>query len=344
MKKLVLIFLILVIYFPAAAFNARGGELTYRCIGGMMYEFDMKIWGETWSASDTVCLDFGDNSYHYFSGSDAISNVSLAPVLPSNYSNVQQVTWRTTHTYPGAGVYYINLACIKRVAGITNIPNSVSTSLLLTSQFTIDPSIGCNSAPSNMNGSFFMLFPSMSQANLYALNYVDPDGDSLSYSLVACNEPGYSFPDNLGGGSLIINPTTGQFSWNTPFNQGIYNVVIRVEQWKNLQNNTVLNVGYHELEIQFIVDATNGIEQPVAQSPVLLFPNPATDNIGFLVNENEISEIIITDQLGKEVRRHKSIGEKRFEISVADLSDGMYYYQYMESSERKSSGKFIVKH
>lgn len=308
-----------------------------------MYEFEIRIWCDSLDPSDSICFYFGDNTNTMLAGSAAVSQISVAGILPPNYSNVQEVVWRITHNYPGQGSYFHYVACIDRVSGITNIPNSSTTNIFLGSQFIIDPAIGCNSAPSNMNVSY-MFFPLMSQSNTYALNYFDLDGDSLSYSFIACVEPGYNFPDFSGGGNLIMNPATGQFSWNSPAVQGIYNVVIRVEEWKSFSNNTVISIGFHEQEIQFIVDAANGIEQQVAQISVSLFPNPAIDNISFLVNGIDPSEIIITDQFGREVHRHKSIGETRFEISVADLADGMYFYQYIENSERKSSGKFIVKH
>ncbi len=343
MKKLILIFLILAIYFPSSAFNSRAGELTYRCTGGMTYEFDMKIWGETFSASDSICLDFGDNSFEYLTGSDVYTNVSLAPILPSNYSNVQQVTWRTTHSYTGAGVYTLYLSCINRISGITNIPNSIATSLQLRYEFLIDPSVGCNSAPVDMN-NVHMVFPALSQSNMYALNYIDPDGDSLSFSFEVCNEPGYNLPDNVGGGSLIMNPSTGQFSWNGPLIPGVYNVIIKTQQWRHFSNNVTVFLGESEREIEFVVDNANGINQEAVGNELNVFPNPVNSSITFQSGKTIHSEIIITDQLGRIVHHEKSSGEKQFEISVVDLTDGMYFYEYINNSGRKASGKFIVKH
>jgi hypothetical protein len=87
-----------------------------------------------------------------------------------------------------------------------------------------------------------------------------------------------------------------------------------------------------------------GINEPTQpNNSVHVFPNPASTSITFQI-ENSTDEIIIIDQLGKEVRRQKINGEKQIEISVADLADGMYFYQVVQKDNIRSGGKFIVQH
>jgi hypothetical protein len=341
MKKYTFLFVILLsINFSASGFNARGGEIGYQCSSGFTYYLYVIIWGENLSPTDTFCLSYGDNTNEILTGANAVSNSSLASSLPSNFQNMVQVTWSFPHTFPGPGTYNQSVSCINRVAGIDNIPGSNNTTLNLNTWINIDPNIGCNSAPVNLN-VIYMFFPLMSQSNTYALNYGEPNNDSLSYAFVSCNEPGYSYPNILGGGNFSINTVTGQFTWDNPTTQGIYNLMLTVTQWKHI-GNTVVSVGYHEQEIQFVVDAANDVAETNANNLISFFPNPASSSITFQLPNSSASEMVIRDQFGREVRRQRVDGEKQIEISVEGLADGLYFFQRIDNDAVIESGKFIV--
>jgi hypothetical protein len=89
---------------------------------------------------------------------------------------------------------------------------------------------------------------------------------------------------------------------------------------------------------------TTGIQENSGSFFVSVFPNPASSVITFQMLESSASEIIITDQLGREVHRKKINGEQQVKIPVDDLPDGMYFYQYVENHDKKRSGKFVVVH
>jgi hypothetical protein len=60
----------------------------------------------------------------------------------------------------------------------------------------------------------------------------DIDGDSLSYRLISCKGekgldiPGYTFPQ--ASNSFSMNPVTGDLLWDSPVQQGEYNVAHRL--------------------------------------------------------------------------------------------------------------------
>ncbi|MES1181369.1 MAG: hypothetical protein ABUL44_01095, partial [Flavobacterium sp.] len=247
--------------FPLFSFaqHARGGEILYRCVGGLTYEYSVTIWLDSITNSplsnDLLFMDFGDGNQAAYSTIDAVSCVNLAGNLPANYNATNQLKWVFQHTYFGASgpAGYPQIGKFSyRTNGISNIPGSDTSYIFLIGAIFVDPNIGCNSAP-NSPTSNYMFFPMMSQSNSYPLNYSDPDGDSLVYSLIPCNGFGYSFPDVLGGGTLSIDSHTGIISWNNPTQQGTYNVGVKIEQWKYLNSIPVL-IGSHEQEIEFIVD------------------------------------------------------------------------------------------
>jgi len=88
---------------------------------------------------------------------------------------------------------------------------------------------------------------------------------------------------------------------------------------------------------------TTGIAENTKENTINVFPNPASDNITFQFDEsNPTGEILVTDNLGREILRKEIAGEQRVEFSVADLAEGMYFYRVVEKGAIEASGKFIV--
>ena len=70
----------------------------------------------------------------------------------------------------------------------------------------------------------------------------DPDGDSLSYELVAPLGQDalpllfgnyYVFPNAIGGGNFTIDPIFGTVCWNNPMMVGEFNFTILISEWRN---------------------------------------------------------------------------------------------------------------
>ena len=58
-----------------------------------------------------------------------------------------------SHTFPGPGIYKINLRYFNRPSNLQNIANSVNTPLYTETQIAVDPYLGCNSTPQLENMS-----------------------------------------------------------------------------------------------------------------------------------------------------------------------------------------------
>jgi photosystem II stability/assembly factor-like uncharacterized protein len=86
-----------------------------------------------------------------------------------------------------------------------------------------------------------------------------------------------------------------------------------------------------------------GINENIAQNVyVKTYPNPASENVTFNINGlNSPGEIIITDQLGREVKRQFVNGTQTI-ISISEFAKGMYFYQIEHHGQIRGSGKLIV--
>jgi hypothetical protein len=93
----------------------------------------------------------------------------------------------------------------------------------------------------------------------------------------------------------------------------------------------------------FISTGMSEVNQEIISLNV--FPNPVSQIAVFEFHQTPMDgEIAITDQLGRKIQSVKLNGVQRIEFSVADLANGMYFYQYIENGQQKTTGKFIVQH
>jgi len=93
----------------------------------------------------------------------------------------------------------------------------------------------------------------------------DPDGDSLSYRLVPCRGaqgqviPGYTLPPATH--TIHLDSITGDFFWDSPPQQGEYNIAILIEEWRN-----GVKIGSVLRDMQIIITACNN--QPPVIDPL----------------------------------------------------------------------------
>lgn len=225
MKKfLLLIFSFSV--FTLWATHQRAGEITYRHISGLTYEFTLVTYTFTPSPADRPELDliWGDGT-----------ESTVARIQKIDYPNdISKNTYVATHTFPAPGTYTVSMEDPNRNYGVINIPNSVNIPFYLETIITIHPFLGGNSSPVLLNppvDNGCVNTPFYHNPSAY-----DPDGDSLSYKLVNCLGlegeviPGYSLP--LASNSITIDPVTGDLFWDSPILQGEYNIAILIEEWR----------------------------------------------------------------------------------------------------------------
>jgi len=246
MKRLFTSVGLILILFPVMATHNRAGEITLTQVSDYTYEIVIATFTYTLSAADRSELEvqWGDNT------------TSIAPrfykvTLPNFYYHNK---YKALHTFPGPGTYTIVVQDPNRNYGVLNIPNSVNVIFSIKTTISINPSIGSNSTPVLLN-------PPIDRA---ALGHIfihnpaayDPDGDSLSYELTTCTGEGgqpiadYVFP--RASTSLFIDSISGDLTWDTPVDTGIYNIAIKIVEWRK-----GVRIGYINRDMQIQVYKTS---------------------------------------------------------------------------------------
>ncbi len=231
-KFLLFITVFLGFFIHASATHQRAGEITYKAISELKYEFTIVTYTYTPSPADRpeLTISWGDGTSANILRTQKIN-------LPNNIS--RNTYEGAVHTYPGQGVYNVTVEDPNRNYGVLNIPNSVNVPFFIQTQVVINPFLGPNnsvellSAPVDIGcvNSIFMHNPGA----------FDIDGDSISYKLVACRGsfglpiPGYILPnlvDPTVESSFTIDSVSGTIVWDKPVLQGEYNISFLIEEWR----------------------------------------------------------------------------------------------------------------
>ncbi len=228
MKRLIILLsFVIALFSDIYATHNRAGQIVYKHISG--YTYEVTLWTYTYALSaadrDSLELQWGDGTSNW------LPRVLKHP-LPDNYIENKYVG---RHTFPGPGTYQLVMEDPNRNEGVLNIPNSVNVVFALTTTLQINPFVGHNSAAvlttrpidKAAKGQIFIHNPGA----------YDPDGDSLSYKMDTCRYnggqkiPGFSLPP--ASHRIYVDSVTGDLIWNTPTEIGIYNVAMRIEEWKD---------------------------------------------------------------------------------------------------------------
>jgi len=226
------------------ATHERGGEITYRHLDGLTYEVTILTYTYAPSPADRPELEiqWGDGTASIL---PRVEIVDLTPLIRRN-------RYIGEHTFPGAASYTLSLEDPNRNYGIVNIPNSVNIPFYIETELVINPFLG-------YNNSIILLNPPLDYGcvnKLYVHNpgAYDPDGDSLSYKLVACKGaggepiPGFTYPQ--ASNIFKIDAYTGELFWDTPILIGEYNVAMIIEEWR-----LGMRIGYVTRDMQILIDA-----------------------------------------------------------------------------------------
>jgi gliding motility-associated-like protein len=230
-KGLIRILLIIIAFLAikptAFATHQRAGEISYVYISGLTYEFTITTYTYTPSPADRPEIEvfWGDGT------------ASIIPrVIKTNMeNNISRNVYVAQHTFPAAGTFHVTFEDPNRNAGIVNIPSSVEIPFFIETILIINPFIGGNSSPQLLN-------PPLDNGCTNVPYYhnpgaYDPEGDSLSYSLINCRGfegediPGYTLPQ--ASNYIEIDAITGDLTWDSPLMAGEYNIAILIEEWRN---------------------------------------------------------------------------------------------------------------
>ncbi len=231
LRLLVLIFLSY-FSFPnlVLATHQRAAEMSFRHISGLTYELTLISYTFTPSPAnayrDFLPINWGDG---FFTDIPRIIETNLPDDITYNKYVGQ-------HTFSGPAKYIISCEDPNRNGGIFNIPNSINTPMYIYCELLISPFM------SGYDNSPVLLVPPVDngcvqQPYFHNPGAYDPDGDSLSYKLVPCRGtlgqiiPGYTFP--YASNRISLDSTTGDFLWDSPDQQGEYNIAILVEEWRD---------------------------------------------------------------------------------------------------------------
>jgi gliding motility-associated-like protein len=227
--RLRLLGVLLLLLVPGMLFatHQRAGEISYTYISGLTYEFTITTYTYTPSPADRPQIDvsWGDGTT---STIDRYQKINLE-------NNISKNVYITQHTFSAVGTFHVTFEDPNRNAGIINIPSSVEIPFFIETIVVINPFIGGNSSPQLMT-------PPIDNGCTNVIYYhnpgaYDPDGDSLSYSLINCRGydgediPGYSMP--YASNSITIDPGTGDLIWDAPTMAGEYNIAILIQEWRN---------------------------------------------------------------------------------------------------------------
>jgi gliding motility-associated-like protein len=279
--RLLLIFSIFFFYNSGAwATHIKAGEITIASSGSgsTIFDITLTLYLDSTSVANsngqldenTALISFGD-------GSDAI-----VPALPAQSigNNTIKKVYHVTHDFKvlGGQPYVISYRQTNRNKYIVNIDgksgaNSDQEAFYIESALFTDPFIGAISSP-------IMANPPIDNATPDQIFTHNPGaipgskGDSISYEIVIpktdriFNVPQYVDPadpqfngQSVSGApaTFTLNPYTGELVWDTPanyfppgINYALYNVAIRITQWRKRSDGTSVRISYvvRDMQIQ----------------------------------------------------------------------------------------------
>lgn len=253
-------FLLTALIFYSALVQAthnRAGEITYVKLSTYTYQVKIVTYTKTSSPADRPELEFwwGDGQRDTIPRSSIDFNVG---------PDIQRNTYVYTHVYPGTGSYIMYFLDENRNANVINIPGSVNIPFYVQTQLIISPAFLTNSSPQLLqppidDGAVNRLF-------IHNPNAYDPDGDSLSYELTPCKGfggspiPTFYYPP--ASTSFTLDAVTGDLIWDSPMQQGEFNVAMIIREWRNIPGIGLLNIGYVTRDMQIT------IYPPINEPPV----------------------------------------------------------------------------
>lgn len=214
-------------------------------------------------------------------------------------------------------------------------PYSYSWSTLATTQ----------SINSLMPGTYSVTVTDANGCQKVGSYFVAPGGCNVSVSVSGTN----SSTNNIysGTGSATANVSGGNppydYQWNTgATTSSISNLPVgSYAVWVSEQGNPNCGAwGY--ATVWGPGGAPSVINEASEKNNVLVYPNPANENIFFTVNSIYAMKIFVFDATGKLVVRSR-ISNKTTTVPVAGLNDGIYFFQVKNNEEESIlRGKFSV--
>ncbi|PIE87740.1 MAG: hypothetical protein CSA04_05475, partial [Bacteroidetes bacterium] len=278
------------------ATHQRAGEIVYRHISGLTYEVSIITYTFSESPADRCELEiqWGDGNSGTLRRVNGEPGITPAGIYCEHTGEmvgerIRKNVYTGEHTFASSGDYTISVEDPNRNYGVINIPNSVNVPLYVDTRLLINPFLGVNNSPQ-------LLLPPIDMGCVghpfvHNPGAYDPDGDSLSYELVACrgeqgqNIPGYILPE--ASSLFTMDPVTGDVFWDAPVMQGEYNIAFLVKEWRE----GVL-IGHVTRDMQIIILACEN--EPPVIAPLSDTCVMAGDLLLFSVTASDVDNDVVT--------------------------------------------------
>ena len=293
---LLLIAFLCLSYSEGMATHNRAGEITYEHIEGFTYEFTITTYTKTSSFEADrpfLTINFGDGVID-----TNVVRIEEEP-LPGD---IKINRYKVTHAYNAPFTYIVSVSDPNRIENIINISNSVNIPFYLEDTIRIFSPVflGYNSSPQLLAPP--VDFAKVNTPFVHNPNAFDIDGDSLSYKLVPPKQapgvdvPGYLNPEQVIPGpnnQISIDQRTGEISWDSPQQIGIYNIAILVSEFRS-----GVNIGTVVRDMQIIVEeGTNTPPIIVDKEDICVI---AGDEISFVMEafDNDVGDEVSLSATG----------------------------------------------
>jgi hypothetical protein len=265
MKKIFFFLFSIFIVFSSNATHLMGGQITASYLSsdstGSHYIFELTAYRDTIGIPMGISAVFDIESYDTSNGTwnslqtyTVTYDTSSGNLLPTvTVYGVEVYSFLDTITLPGNGYYSISWSECCRNAAIVNMYSPLSENLHLTTYLTVD-NLNPNSSPTFLTPPVAYL-PITQLWNYNPLPF-DPDGDSLTWSLVdpisnGVSVAGYeSLSDTLlysdPAGIFSLDSVTGEISWQATM-VGNFVISLIIEEFRN-----GIKIGEMRRDMQFI--------------------------------------------------------------------------------------------
>ncbi len=235
------------------ATHIRAGNMTAEFISGYTWRFYLTVYTNIEaikSSNNQLDLLYADI---YVNGVkiDSVRRASRSVV--GDFAETYKNDFVFNYTFAGPKVYVVSFIEENRNNGIRNIAGGMSDPY----PFYIETYVLVSPLSANANNTPVLYVPPLDKASvnevfIHNAGAFDFDGDSLSYKLVVpkqsatLNVPQYQFMDGLS-----LDPVTGDLVWDSPREEGLYNIAFLIEEWRN-----GIRIGYVLRDMQIAVERT----------------------------------------------------------------------------------------
>ena len=171
---------------------------------------------------------------------------------------------------------------------------------------------------------------------------VPADANGIAVCACGACTPINSVPTQIGAATLLVagdtygeegnsNYELADVNYNSNGSTGDASITVKVYEQGNTLNS-----------VEFTLSKTAGLSN-LNINNVLVYPNPAINNIVLRTSSNMVgANIILTNLLGKVIFKH-SIRSKKETIDVSNFNKGIYFYSIIKDRRIFETKKLIIK-